>query len=707
MTESYRIDRSASLGDYQATVDAALAEMKEDDIISRIWKHDHTVWKPEPTEIANRLGWLHIAEVMMENVPRMEALAAEAQEAGYTHVLLLGMGGSSLAPEVFSKTFLEHTSGLALAVLDSTDPGAVLTRTERLNPARTLFVVATKSGGTAETLSFFKFFYNWIVDALGPEKAGEHFLAITDPGSKLVDIAERHGFRAPGGTPGIFINDPNIGGRFSALSYFGLLPAVLVGVDVARLLERAMVMARGCEPSVPVADNAGAWLGAVLGELAKSGRDKVTFAISPAIESFGDWVEQLIAESTGKDGKGILPVVEEPLGTVGVYGFDRLFVHVRLDGDTTYDADLVALEAAGHPVVRLNLHDVYDLGGQFFLWELATAVASHRLSINPFDQPNVESAKVQARKMIAEYKEKGALPSLTPILSGDGITVYGDVETISLEGALTLTSFSSMPQLRQAKKVVVIEEEPEMIDLVKLILGRKGFELIGAVGGQEGLEAVRREKPDLVILDLTMPDMDGWEVYQKIKADEELKGIPVVVVTPKAQSIGKVLGLHVAKLGGASTGSEKLKVTAKSPGEALLIFSGQAQMGDYVALQAYVQPTPETAEALAELRLKLRDRYRLATTVGYGPRFLHSTGQLHKGDRGNGLFIQFTADPRQDAAIPDEAGKPDSAMTFGVLIAAQALGDRQALLDNGRRVIRFHLESDVVGGLERLTETVR
>jgi transaldolase/glucose-6-phosphate isomerase len=546
------IDPSANLGDYQAVVDTALAEMGASGVIARIWKHDHTVWKPEPTEITNRLGWLRIAEAMVENVPRMEALAAEVREAGYTHVLLLGMGGSSLAPELFSKVFAQ-ANGLSLAVLDSTDPGAVLAQTERLDPGSTLFVVATKSGGTAETLSFFKFFYNRVAGALGAGKAGEHFVAITDPGSKLVDIAERYGFRA------CFLNDPNIGGRFSALSYFGLLPAALAGVDVRRLLDRAMAMVRACGPDVPLGDNPGAWLGAILGELAKSGRDKVTFAISPAVASFGDWVEQLVAESTGKEGVGILPVVGEPLGAAGVYGSDRLFVHIRLEGDTTYDADLAALNASGYPVVRFDLHDVYDLGGQFFLWEFATAVAGYRLGINPFDQPNVESAKVQARKMIAAYKEKGALPSV-----------------------------ESAPLAAEAQ--------------------------------------------------------DG--------------------------------------------------------------FLAQARPGDYVSLQAYVQPTDETDAALAALRLKLRDRLHLATTVGYGPRFLHSTGQLHKGDGGNGLFVQFTHDPPQDAAIPDEAGGQESAMTFGVLIAAQSLGDRQALLDNERRVIRFHLGDDVVGGLKKLSEAL-
>jgi transaldolase/glucose-6-phosphate isomerase len=578
---------SASLGTYQAGVDDTLAEMAENRITHRIWAHDHTVWKPEPTEITNRLGWLHTAQVMLENVPRLEALAEEVRAAGYTHALLLGMGGSSLAPEVFRKTLChcEEQSDeaislgvkqgyLDLAVLDSTDPGAVLAHAERLDPARTLFIVATKSGTTVETLSFFKFFYNQVVDAVGAGRAGEHFVAITDPGTPLTKLADRYHFRTT------FLNDPNIGGRYSALSYFGLVPAALVGVDVPRLLDRALATASGCESCVAAGDNSGAWLGSILGELAKAGRDKVTFAISPAIASFGDWVEQLIAESTGKEGRGILPVVGEPLGPPEVYGDDRLFVHLRLSGDDTHDAALDALEAAEHPVVRLNLRDRYDLGGQFFLWEMATAVASHLLGINPFDQPNVEAAKVLARRMVAEYTEKGALPS-------------GESAPLTAEAL-----------------------------------------------------------------------------------NEFLARDPSTDVSTEPSSRAQAEGLD--------------EVSRRS----------------YIALQAYLQPTAETDAALLRLRTRLRDRFRLATTVGYGPRFLHSTGQLHKGDAGNGLFIQFTADDPRDVPIPDEAGSSDSSITFGLLKAAQALGDRQALLDAGRRVIRFHLGVDIVGGLRRLSEAL-
>jgi transaldolase/glucose-6-phosphate isomerase len=549
-----RPHRLASLGSYEARVSAALDEMAGDEIVARIWDHDHTVWKPAPGEITNRLGWLHTAEAMLDRVDCLESLVDVVQEAGYSDVLLLGMGGSSLAPEVFSRIFGPATGeGLKLTVLDSTDPDAILAQGAALDPARTLFVVSTKSGGTVETLSLFKYFYNQVVEALGVEEAGEHFVAITDPGSALAERAEGLDFRE------VFLNDPDIGGRYSALSYFGLVPAALVGVDVTRLLDRALGIVDATESWIEVPDNPGAWLGAILGELAKAGRDKVTLIASSRLANFGDWVEQLIAESTGKEGKGILPVVGEVPGPPAVYGDDRLFVYLRLEDDDGPDAAVTVLEEAGYPVVRLDLKDLYDLGEQFFLWEFATAVAGYRLGINPFNQPNVESAKKRAREMVAAYRERGTLPD---------------------DKAAPLTA------------------------------------------------------------------------------------------------------------------------------AALNAFLDQARPGDYVSLQAYVQPRAETDAALLALRTRLRDRLKLATTVGYGPRFLHSTGQLHKGDAGNGLFIQFTSDPVRDADIPDEAGKPGSSMTFGVLKMAQALGDKQALREAGRRVVRFHLGTDVVQGLNELTEAL-
>ena len=532
-------------------VERAVAAMDREQVVARIWAHDHTVWQPQPTEIVNRLGWLHIISDMTLEAPALQQWAFAVRAAGYTQALLMGMGGSSLAPQLFSAVFGAAGAGLPLAVLDSTDPGAVLAHAAQLDLARTLFIVSTKSGTTVETLSLFKFFYNRAVEAVGAEQAGERFVAIVDPGSFLAGLAERCGFHTT------FLGHPDIGGRYSALSCFGLAPAALVGVDLRRLLDRAQETAAACGPEVAAADNPAVWLGAALGEMARAGRDKVTFALSPAIAPFGDWLEQLIAESTGKKSRGILPVIGEPLGSPAAYGDDRFFVHIRLGDDQTLDAPLAALEAAGHPLLRLHLRDPYDLGGQIFLWEMATAIAGHLLGINPFDQPDVEAAKEQARRMVEAYIAQGALP---------------EAEAAPLNGAT------------------------------------------------------------------------------------------------------------------------------------LAAFLAQAQPGSYVALQAYLPPTPETGAALTVLRLRLRDRYRLATTVGYGPRFLHSTGQLHKGDAGNGLFIQFTAASPRDVPIPDEPGAPDSSITFGVLESAQALGDRQALLEAGRRVIRFHLGQDALGGLKRLVE---
>ena len=546
---------TAYLATHQSAVDTALEEMARDRVIARIWSHDYTVWKPAPTEITNRLGWLHSAEAMQAQAPDLKAFAGSIGAAGYTDVVVLGMGGSSLAPEVYAKVFGLLGSGLRLSVLDTTNPGAVLAHKQRLDPTRTLLVVSTKSGGTVETLSGFKYFYNWILECGSMAAAGQHFVAITDPGSSLGALAERYRFRR------IFLNDPNIGGRYSALSFFGLLPAALAGVDCGEILDRAVSAAVQCQAAIfpAMEDNFAARLGAILGESAKAGRDKLTLVISEPIANLGDWIEQLVAESTGKEGRGILPVVGEPLRPPLYYGNDRLFVHLRLDDHDSYDAALDALQRAGFPVVRLCLRDRYDLGEQFFLWEMATAVACYRLGINPFDQPDVEAAKVLARKMVAAYTATGQLPADVP---------------------------------------------------------------------------------------------------------------------------------------------------APLTAAALHAFLAQARPGDYIALQAYLQPSAETDAALRALRSRLRDRLRLATTVGYGPRFLHSTGQLHKGDAGHGLFIQFTADDPCDLPIPDEAGSPASAITFGVLEMSLALGDRQALLAARRRVIRFHLGDTVIGGLTKLMEGI-
>ncbi len=529
---------SASLGSAETAVNDAVSEMQKKNILERIWQHDYTVWSSEPTEITNRLGWLHTPKDMAAEVARINQFVADVQAAGFTEVMLLGMGGSSLAPELFAKTFAHNGKGLNLRVLDSTDATAVQTYAQTADLAHTLFIVSTKSGGTVETFSFFKYFYNRVAELVGNDKVGSHFVAITDPGSGLVKTAQKHNFRQT------FENDPNIGGRYSVISFFGLVPAALVGVDVAQLLQRTQA---ATQSAVPLR------LGAILGTLAQAGRDKVTLITSEPIASFGDWVEQLIAESTGKNGKGILPVVGEPVLDPSGYGADRLFVYLRLDN--THDTAVAQLEQAGQPVVRFDLRDLYDLGAQFFIWELATAVAGHLIGIQPFDQPNVESAKVLARKMVAAYQESGKLPQL-----------------------------------------------------------------------------------------------DSAE--------------------PTAANLNT--------------------------------FIAQAQPGDYIAIQAYVPPTAKTDALLQQLRTQLLEKTKCATTVGYGPRFLHSTGQLHKGDAGNGLFIQFTSEPQKDIAVPDAAGEAASGISFGVLKIAQALGDAQALLDENRRLIRFDLGTDVNAKLQAL-----
>ncbi|MDD5305744.1 MAG: glucose-6-phosphate isomerase [Deltaproteobacteria bacterium] len=561
-----KLTNLASLHGYGPAVARALAELDAHKIMERIWAKDHTVWKPEPTEIANRLAWLHVVKETRAAAPRLHGLLDAARALGCTHAILFGMGGSSLAPEVFRRTFGVAEGALDLEVLDSTDPGAVLAHEARLDPARTLHIVATKSGGTVETFSFFRSFYNRAAKTLGKERAGRHFVAITDPGSKLAEIASSLGFLAT------LENDPDIGGRYSALSFFGMGPAALLGVPVETVLDRALSLGERCR-TAPAVENPAAFLGAALGELAKAGRDKMTLVVSDGLSSLGDWIEQLVAESTGKEGRGVLPVVGEPVGAPQAYGPDRVFVHVRLDGDASRDAAVSALEAAGHPIVRIPVADRLDLGALFFLFELATAVAGERLRINPFDQPDVESAKVSARKVVAEYATRGSLPQESPVLVDGGIEVFA--------------------------------REP-------------------------------------------VPSVDG---------------------------------LFAFLLEGAAAGA-------------------------YVALQAYVTPDAGTARALDALRLAIRDRWRVASTVGFGPRFLHSTGQLHKGDRGNGLFVQLTADHARDVAIPDEIGSDRSTMTFGVLIAAQAMGDAEALRQAGRRVVRVHLGADPVAGIERLTRTL-
>ena len=459
------------------------------------------------------------------------------------------MGGSSLAPEVFGH-FFSSGQELQLGVLDNTDPDAVRACAKRFNPKETLYIVSTKLGGTVETLSFFKFFYNQAQNVIGNQNTGKHFIAITDPGSSLEEVAKQHSFRHT------FLADPNIGGRYSALSHFGLVPAALIGVDLNKLLERAEAMAQRCSTATPLEENPGAMLGLSLGTLGLQGGNKLTFIIPDAIASFGDWAEQLFAESIGKQGKGILPVIGEPLGNIQDYGPDRVFIYLNTEGNHAAIKHVQELIAAGMPLLEIPWTDNYDLGGHFFLWEFAIAVAGYVLGINPFDQPNVEAAKVQARRFVEEYTTIGRLP--------------------------------------------------------------KG------------------------------------------------KGQPVSA-------------------------------------QALKTFLKQADPGDYVSLQVYAAHSKKADQVLRALCAQILKTYQVATTLGYGPRFLHSTGQLHKGDAGNGLFIQFvTMPPEEDVPIPKKAGSAESEISFGALKVAQALGDAQALRQAGRRVLSFKIDGDLVPALQEL-----
>ncbi|MDP6549423.1 MAG: glucose-6-phosphate isomerase [Dehalococcoidia bacterium] len=532
-----------SLGNYLPDVEAALAEYQRLDVMGRLWRGDHTVWKPDPTEITNRLGWLTVTDTMCDQAPALDAFAREVRDAGFRHVALLGMGGSSLGPEVLRQAFGSAPGYPELIVLDSTVPGWVQEVTDAIDPARTLFLVSSKSGSTTEPNTLYAHFRGLVEKAAGPEQAGRNFVAVTDPGTPLEKLARDKGFRR------VFLNPPDIGGRYSVLSYFGLVPAALSGIDVVRLLDRADRMREGCASCVPAHDNPGAWLGMAMGTLARQGRDKLTLVTSPGISGFGLWVEQLIAESTGKEGTGIVPIAGEPLSAPGHYGNDRFFAYLRLEGDdnSATDAAIDAIEASGQAVVRLALQDRYDLGAEFFRWEFATAVAGAVLGIHPFDQPNVQEAKEMTEGVLRQYRTSGRLPAPEPPASFKGL------------------------------------------------------------------------------------------------------------------------------MAGAGPGS-------------------------FLAIMAYIRQTPEVNAALDALRLKVMERYGIATTFGYGPRFLHSTGQMHKGGPNSGLFLQLTADHQADIPIP---GEP---LTFGVLADAQAVGDLAALKAAGRRVARVHLGSRGEAGIIGLAD---
>jgi transaldolase / glucose-6-phosphate isomerase len=549
-------------------VEQAVSDWRAAGKVRRLWQRDASLWTH--TDESQWLGWLDITEKQLDKKDQFQKLAEEIRKEGFSDVLLLGMGGSSLCPEVLAKTFGRIQGFPQLHVLDSTDPAQVKAFEKKVDLSKTLFIVSSKSGSTLEPNIFKKYFFERAKEAIGAEKAGSRFIAITDPGSKLQAEAEADKFRH------IFHGDPSIGGRYSALSNFGIVPAAVMGLDVPKFLDRAEEMVQACAASVPVEQNPGVILGITLGVAAKAGRDKLTIVTSPAISDLGAWLEQLIAESTGKQGKGIIPVDREQLAAPETYGKDRIFAYLRFASspDPAQDAKVAALENARHPVIRISVNDTYDLGQEFFRWEIATAVVGSIIGINPFNQPDVEASKIETRKLTSEYEKTGSLPPEKPIFEQNSIKLYTDPKNASALGA--------------------------------------------------------------------------------------------------RESLGDYLRAHLARI-----------VT-----------------GDYFAVLAYVEMNDQHEAQLQEIRHAVRNTKRVATCLGFGPRFLHSTGQAYKGGPNTGVFLQITCDDAVDVPIPGQK------YTFGIVKAAQARGDFQVLADRGRRALRVHLGKDVKAGLSELSKAV-
>ena len=540
-----------------------IEKLTQTQAVRRLWEKDASLWKREPDQqagIARSLGWLRVAETMAERVSELRKFVQEIKEAGFSHVVHVGMGGSSLAPLVFERAFGPNPHGLPLLVLDTTDPASVAAVEEQVRLSTTLFIVASKSGTTSEPIAFGDYFYAR-VKALKGGKAGGNFVVITDPDTPLVRLAEERGFAR------VFLNFPDIGGRYSALSYFGLLPAALLGLDLKGILDEVFPMSRACQG--PMTENPGALLGAALGEMALAGRDKVTFLLPKELSSLGMWLEQLIAESTGKEGTGLLPIAGEEPGSPLVYGNDRLFVSIQMKGrvDPGLEDKVRLLQAANFPVIFIEVREAAGIVQEFFRWEVATAVAGAVLGINPFDQPNVQESKDATNRLLKSVEERGTLTEPAPVMTHGPLSFFGQDK-------------------------------------------------------------------------------------------------------------------------------------AESPEHLLWSFVGEARPGDYISLQAYLTEDADTEELLQAIRLRLRDSLHVATTIGYGPRFLHSTGQFHKGGPNTGLFIQLTCRDAIDLSIP---GKP---YTFGIFKKSQALGDLEALARHGRRTMRIDLGDEVKKGLGLLKRLI-
>ena len=558
--------------DLEAAVKGEIQAWQEAGKVRRLWERDASLWTG--TDEASWLGWLGLPEEEIAQLDHLKGAQEDARAGSFDHVLLLGMGGSSLCPEVLRMTFGRVAGFPELHVLDSTDPAQIRAVERRLDPAKTLFIVSSKSGTTLEPNIFKDYFFDRVRRAVGEESAGSHFIAITDPRSKLHQVAETAQFRH------VYLGVPSVGGRYSALSDFGMVPGAIMGLDVEHFLRRAAEMAMACSAAVPVADNPGATLGIVMGVLARRGRDKVTLIASPGIHDLGAWLEQLLAESTGKEGRGIVPVDREPSGDTAVYGADRLFVYLRLEPspDLHQDEHVAALERAGHPVVRIRVGHRYDLGQEFFRWEFATAVAGSIIGIDAFNQPDVEASKVATRKLTEQYERAGMLAPEAPILEGDGLRLYADERNVA--------------------------------------------QLMAAPGARS--------------------------------------------------SIVGALRAHFERL----------------------------RRGDYAAFLAYIEMSEAHEQTLQAMRRMVRDGKHVATCLGFGPRFLHSTGQAYKGGPNSGVFLQITCDDAVDLAVPGQK------LTFGVVKAAQARGDFQVLAERQRRALRVHLGKDVAAGLETLRRSV-
>jgi transaldolase / glucose-6-phosphate isomerase len=546
-----------------------------------MWQHDAALWTKD--DEGNWLGWLGITDEQLAGVGPLKAFANEIKSAGFSDILLLGMGGSSLCPEVLALTYPQTTGFPRPHILDSTDPAQIRSVEKKINLSKTLFIISSKSGSTLEPNIYKQYFFARVQQTIGAAKAGSHFIAITDPGSKMQQVAEHDRFRH------IFYGLPSIGGRYSALSNFGMVPAAAMGLDIDKFLRRTKEMVEASKASTPVEQNPGVMLGLIVGTAATLGRDKITLITSPGIADLGAWLEQLIAESTGKVGKGIIPVDREELGAPEFYGdpsrSDRIFAYLRLEGaaDAAQDAKVAALEKAGHAVVRIAVADTYSLGQEFFRWEIATAVAGSILGINAFNQPDVEASKIVTKQLTAAYESSGSLPPEKPIVEEAGFKLFTDEAN-----AAALAKAAS-----------------------------------------------------------TGPASDG--------------------------ALKSYLRAHLARVG----------------------------TGDYFALLGYVEMKAEHEALLQSLRMAVRDRKHVATCLGFGPRFLHSTGQAYKGGPNSGVFLQITCDEAHDLPVPGQK------YTFGVVKAAQARGDFQVLAERKRRALRVHVGSDVQAGLAKLAELVK